>query len=438
MAALSASVLAGSVARAADSEPNGPGAEAPAAAERIFSDAKPRLLQIRAIVSAVGQQSSLGSGFLVTADGLAVTNYHVVSQYAIDPESYRLEYISADGTHGDVKLLAIDLADDLAVVRIDHDNNTFFRFDERAINGSLPKGERLYSLGNPLDIGFTIVEGTYNGLVERSYNERIHFTGAINPGMSGGPTVTGDSRVVGINVAKLVGNDLVSFLVPARFAAALLERARNNDAYAPQALHAEIARQLAEWQGGFYRAIEEKGFRTAAFGPYYGGESATPWFTCWSQTNAGQVPKPRANVYSTACSSDTRLFVALDLSTGVVQLSHAHVRSVDLNAFQFAAFLSQHSLPAWSGAWSRKWHTKQRCDVDFLAASRPASGPPLRVVWCARAYREFAGLYDVSVTSVTQDRSSEALISRLTMQGVSFDNAMALSKSFLEAVQWNK
>ena len=42
----------------------------------------------------------------------------------------------------------------------------------------------------------------YNGLVERSYNERIHFTGALNPGMSGGPAVTADGRVVGINVSK--------------------------------------------------------------------------------------------------------------------------------------------------------------------------------------------------------------------------------------------
>ena len=115
--------------------------------------------------------------------------------------------------------MAIDVANDLALVRVDHHDQPFFEFDERAVHGELPKGERLYSMGNPLDLGFTIVEGTYNGLVDRSYNERVHFSGALNPGMSGGPTVTAEGLVVGINVAKRMGGELVSFLVPARFAA---------------------------------------------------------------------------------------------------------------------------------------------------------------------------------------------------------------------------
>ena len=58
-------------------------------------------------------QSSIGSGFLVSADGLAVTNYHVVSQYALEPATYRLEYIAPDGKRGAVKLLAFDIANAL-------------------------------------------------------------------------------------------------------------------------------------------------------------------------------------------------------------------------------------------------------------------------------------------------------------------------------------
>jgi len=40
-------------------------------------------------------------------------------------------------------------------------------------------------MDNPPDLGFTIVEGTYNGLVKRSYNDRVHFTGALNPAVGG-------------------------------------------------------------------------------------------------------------------------------------------------------------------------------------------------------------------------------------------------------------
>jgi serine protease Do len=200
---LAALVIGTTAARAETNPPSAPPAALTSAAERLYAAARPKLLQIRTLLAAAGQQSSIGSGFLVSANGLAITNYHVVSQFALEPATYRLEYMAADGSRGDVALLAIDVPNDLAVVRVDKRDAPFFQFDARALTEGVPKGEHLYSMGNPLDLGFTIVEGTYNGLVERSYNERIHFTGAVNPGMSGGPAVAGDGRVVGINVATV-------------------------------------------------------------------------------------------------------------------------------------------------------------------------------------------------------------------------------------------
>ena len=192
--------------------------DVPSGAEGIYAAAAPRLLQIRTLVTDAERQASIGSGFLVSPDGLAITNYHVVSQAALEPNTYRLEYTATDGSRGGVTLLGIDLPNDLAIIRLDRSDKQdapFFAFDETAMARGLPKGERLYSMGNPLDLGFTVNEGTYNGLVGRSYNERIHFTGALNPGMSGGPTVNAGGLVVGINVAKRRGGELVSFLVPA-------------------------------------------------------------------------------------------------------------------------------------------------------------------------------------------------------------------------------
>jgi hypothetical protein len=363
----------------------------------------------------------------------------VVSQVALEPNTYRLEYAAADGSRGEVRLLAIDLPNDLAVVRLDKRDTPFFTFDEASMARSVPRGERLYCMGNPLDLGFTINEGTYNGLVERSYNERIHFTGALNPGMSGGPTVNAEGQVVGINVAKRLGGELVSFLVPARFAAVLLRRVRDQELEPMQDFRAEIGRQLAAWQAGLYRSFGEDGFRSIALGPYQAPEATARWLDCGAQTNAGVMPKPRASVDSISCRSVSGLFVANDLNTGLIQLSHSYLRAVDLNQFQFANFLTQQSQPRLIGGGAyRKWYTPQRCHEDFVAMAPSQDQPPLRVVWCAQAYREFDGLYDVAVTAVTEDHGSEALVSRLGLQAVGYDDAVALSKRFLEAVRSTK
>jgi serine protease Do len=408
------------------------------AAEQLYAAARPKLLQIRTLVATAGRQSSLGSGFLVSSDGLAITNYHVVSQFALEPATYRLEYATVDGARGEVKLLAIDLANDLAVVRLEKHGAPFFQFNSRATGDGLPKGEHLYSMGNPLDLGFTIVEGTYNGLVERSYNERLHFTGAVNPGMSGGPAVASDGRVVGINVAKQVGGELVSFLVPARFAVALLARAHAAEPLSPHQIRAEIGRQVTAWQEKLYAALNAQGFRSTSLGPYRALESAAPWFTCWARTTAGQVPKPRATVDSGSCYSDTRLFIANDLSTGFIQVSQSYLRSADLNSFQFATFLSNYGLGSLPGGWKQKWYTPQRCREDFIAVSQTEKPLPLRILWCAHAYREFDGLYDVVATATTQNSDSEALVVQLSLQAVSYDNAVALTKQVFEGVQWTK
>jgi serine protease Do len=406
-------------------------------AEAVYASAPPRLLQIRTLVAGAGQQTSNGSAFLVTADGLAITNYHVVSQVVLEPNTYRLEYTAADGTHGDVHLLGVDLPNDLAVVRIDKHEAPFFTFDASAIRGDASKGERLYAMGNPLELGFTIVEGTYNGLVEHSYIDRIHFTGALNPGMSGGPAVTADGAVVGVNVATRRGGQLVSFLVPARFAAALLERVRDQKAMPD--FRAEIARQVTDERKVLYKSFRELGFKVVSLGPYRGPETDAPWFNCWAQTNASVAPKPRFAMNSTSCASETSLFVASDLNTGNIQINHSYVRSEELNQFQFATYLAQLSQPRLvSGGPYRKWYTPERCREDFVGSSAASDRPALHVLWCAQAYREFDGLYDVALVAVTQDDGNEALVSRLSMQAVGYDDAMDIGRRFLDAVRVNK
>ena len=86
-------------------------------------------------------------------------------------------------------------------------------------------------------------------------------------------------------------------------------------------------------------------------------------------------------------------------NTGAIQINHSYVQSVDLNQFQFATYLTQLSQPRLVGGGPfRKWYTPERCHEDFVSDSAPRrTHPPLRVIWCAQAYREFEGLYDVAL-----------------------------------------
>ena len=98
--------------------------------------------------------------------------------------------------------------------------------------------------------------------------------------------------------------------------------------------------------------------------------------------------------------------------------------------------LGEQQYPSSSTAtFGRKRLAAQKCNEDFVSTTTEGSRPLLRVVWCARAYRELDGLYDVAVTAVTQDREREALVSRLSMRGASYENALALAKRFLDGIE---
>ncbi len=427
-------LLTGPAAAAPPAPPAAPAPPVSATGEQVFAGARPQLLQIRTLVRSTGKQSSIGSGFVVDPQGLAVTNYHVVSEFALEPAAYRLEFVAADGRRGTLELLAIDVVHDLAIVRLALGEMPFLAFSPRALEGSIGKGENVFSLGNPLDLGFTIVEGTWNGPVAKSWAETIHFSGAINPGMSGGPAVSREGRVVGVNVAKRWDGDLVSFLVPARHAARLLAQARGRTPLAADAVRAEIARQLMARQQHLYQALTDGGWQDARFGRYAAPEPRADWMNCWAQTNAAEQPRPRSHISTTRCAMQEQVFLAGDLASGHFEYTHTHVRSAGLNAFQLAQQINHPYFAALYGNGGKR-RTRPYCRDSFV---RGDGGPTLRATWCARAYREFEGLYDVSVSMATQDRSDEALVSAASMQGVSWDTAMAVVGRFLEGIRWAK
>jgi len=204
-----------------------------------FSEYYDLVYQIRVVSPQAGSKSSIGSGFQVSASGLIVTNYHVVSTYVQSPSTHKIEYRSHTGELGHLDLLDFDVVHDLAVLRHSNPRARYFEFADNAMS----RGDSVYALGNPRDFGVTLVRGPNNGMVEHSYNEQVLFSGSLNPGMSGGPALNKEREVVGINVAT-AGSQL-SFLVPASKAVRLVNAART----VPQNQYQdEIAEQIKVWQ----------------------------------------------------------------------------------------------------------------------------------------------------------------------------------------------
>jgi len=201
--------------------PPPPPAPVSLSARKVYEQARSQLVQIRTVLKGQASQTSVGSGFFVTKDGLIVTNFHVVSEAALKPDRHDLVYVTADGREAPLAILQLDVLHDLALLKAaDGSGKTFDALAFRPESEALAQGERIYSLGNPLDVGFAVVQGTYNGLVKRSFYPQIFFGGALSGGMSGGPALDEEGHVVGINVARRVDGEQVSFLVPASFARA--------------------------------------------------------------------------------------------------------------------------------------------------------------------------------------------------------------------------
>ncbi|HVO93532.1 MAG TPA: serine protease, partial [Terriglobales bacterium] len=184
----------------------------------IFKQFSEHVVKIEVVETGSAAKASVGTGFFADGGSRIVTNYHVISKLIHSPERYRIDVIDVTGQTGHATVLGIDVVYDLAVLRTNRPVKGYLTLEAKTVD----QGTRLYSLGHPRDLGLTIVEGTYNGLLKHTLYPKVHFTGSLNPGMSGGPTLTQSGRVVGINVAT--EGEQISFLVPAERAIALLEK----------------------------------------------------------------------------------------------------------------------------------------------------------------------------------------------------------------------
>lgn len=400
------------------------------AGQRIYERTRARLLQVRTLLKTQDSQSSVGSGFLVDDAGLLVTNYHVVSQYALQPSRHRLVYATVDGQQGALQLLAFDVVHDLALLKAADPAPLAGRGAVvlRPASEPLPRGARIFSLGNPLDVGFAVAEGSYNGPVERSFLETLFFGGSLSAGMSGGPALDEQGRLIGVNVAARRDGEQVSFLVPADHVRALLERGRGAAPITTPSWP-EVTRQLLAHEAKLTDRFIALPWRSAGHPRYAIPVPQEQFMRCWGR---GSPQAVRGLQFERSdCAMDSRIFVGGALLTGHLTVRHEAYDGSRLGALRFAERYTSSFRNEFMGRDDRH-RTAPRC----VERNVDRDGLPLKAVVCLRAYKKLEGLYDLSVLVATLDGSQVGAQGRFDARGVSFASAQRLAAHYLDGYAW--
>ena len=392
-----------------------------ASTEAVFKQYQDRLLQIRIVDKATSSKSTIGSGFFIDANGTIVTNYHVISKHVFEPKQYRIEYVSFDGKVHEADLRQIDVIHDLAILDGDTTDTPFLQISDQ----SLAKGVRIYTLGNPLDLGMTIVEGTYNGITQDTMHERILLSSALNPGMSGGPSITENGNVVGINVAT-AGNS-IGFLVPQKFLSALARRAKEDK---PENFLDVIRDQLSKNQNQYLNELTSQPFPTKQLGQYTVPAKLADFINCWGDSKDGSAPYRKSNDY---CATKNNIYINSYLSTGTIRYTHIHFEDKKMGAFRFYNLIGSYfGSPSTSLSSSKDDFSEYSCKTDYIASH----SIKFKAAFCLRQYIKFEGLYDMVLTAATLDENDKSLVTTLVLSGVSYDNAVSFSKHYLGSFEW--
>ena len=165
--------------------------------------------------------SSLGSGFVISADGFIVTNNHVVE----NASDIRVTF--TDGLKLEAELIASDAETDLALLKVDANNLPFLEFGD---SDTAKVGNWVMAIGNPHGLGGTVTAGIVSArgrMLGGRYDDFIQTDASINRGNSGGPLFDLDGKVIGVNsmiISPSGGSIGIGFAIPSNLANNIIQQ----------------------------------------------------------------------------------------------------------------------------------------------------------------------------------------------------------------------
>ncbi|WP_324262731.1 Do family serine endopeptidase [Altererythrobacter sp. H2] len=179
------------------------------------------------------EAQSLGSGFIISADGYVVTNNHVVAPNGRGTVE-QITVTMPDGTEYDAELVGADAQSDLAVLKIARAQP--FPFVEFGESGEARVGDWVIAIGNPFGLGGTVTSGIISSVLRNTgggaYDRYLQTDASINRGNSGGPLFDMQGKVIGVNnaiISPTGGSVGIGFAIPAEVAAPIVAKLRDGE-----------------------------------------------------------------------------------------------------------------------------------------------------------------------------------------------------------------
>jgi serine protease Do len=373
-----------------------------------FRKLAPAVVRIEVRETGAVALSSVGSGFFAAPSGRIITNFHVISSLVNEPARHRGRATWGKDTV-DIQVLAVDVVHDLAVLEAPDAHGEAML---TPVTASLSKGDRVLALGHPRDLGLSIVEGTYNGQVEHVLTPRLHFTGPLNPGMSGGPAVTPGGALVGVNVATM-GEEL-AFLVPAEFVTRLLSRLPST-LPEPEALRNDMAAQIGTLGVDALESLFEADAPTVQLGPYRAPTEPSAAFQCWGDAREPKDASYRLVIHR--CSTDESVYLSENLSAGLVHFSHQLLDGESMGRMRLLTASEQVFNDKLEFDGTPRETTSFRCTTSNVRTEKLA----FRTELCARRLKTLYGLYEAVLRATPLGATTQSLVTTLTMSGMRFD-----------------
>lgn len=391
----------------------------------IFRECAPAVVRVEVRERTSNARESHGSGFFATRSGNIITNYHVISSLLFQESDSTLHVVTQDMEDLEASILALDVVHDLALISVKKTPLSILELGDVKIESGHP----LHSIGFPLELGLTVSPGQFTRELGTTSEGKIHFTGSINRGMSGGPVILGNCKVIGVNAAALFDAEQVGFLVPARFAKALIENApKFSSSY--EELREEVRKALLDYQAT-YVGLDIKSIKTVPLGDYSVPSDILPSVECYSK--ADRDPSRRFDYRHHECRSRQPIHVNEKISAGYVTLFYTNYRSLSLNRFQFASML-QELIGKWknNNQSSSTEFSSFRCSPNIVKTETSK----LMLHTCLREYRKLPGLFELVLIGSTLDEEGESLVSYLQFNSVSLESAKHLTRLILLGTRW--